>query len=323
MMPRSSTSVRAIPRGWSIVRSLVLVGFFVLLGVAHPGLAGAQDETPESPAGVFNLTVSRGDIPPEMAGGPELIGQWRIEFVDDGTYNLGRLDVGVLVSGSFEVEGATVTLVDEAGLLACGGGQDEELATATYAWELDNETLRLTPIEERCETRRLLLSTRSLGGFATCDTDASDLDAVMPGTEASPSAPRSTQDDATPVASPEGDDGQDSLAVENEIDELLAQASGCWATGDPTRFLPLHSEAVLNELAAFGPPDQLLTQLATFMATPLTFERVGDIEFTDATHASAYVVLKFGQDEVPLRFQFVLENGRWLLDFFFITELLG
>lgn len=323
MMPRSSTSVRAIPRGRSIARSLVLVGFIVLLGVSHPGLVAGQTDTPDSPAGVYNLTVSRGDIPPEMAGGPELIGQWRIEFVPDGTYNLGRLDVGVIVSGSYEVEGATVTLVDEAGLLACGGGQDEDLATATYAWELDNETLRLTPIEERCETRRLLLSTRSLGGFATCDTDASELSAVMPGSEASPSARRSAEDDATPAASPEGGDGQDSVAVENAIDDLLAQASGCWATGDPTRFLPLHSEAVLNDLAAFGPPDQFLAQLATFMATPLSFERVGDIEFDDSTHVSAYVVLKFGQDEVPLRFEFVQENGRWLLDFFFITELLG
>ena len=36
------------------------------------------------------------------------------------------------------------------------------------------------------------------------------------------------------------------------IDGLLRQATGCWATGDPARFLPLHSQRVLDEIAGIG-----------------------------------------------------------------------
>jgi hypothetical protein len=302
-----------------------LVAAAALLAVAvAPAAFAAQDEEPEAPVGVFGVTIGRGDVPSDLAGGPGLIGQWRVEFAADGSYTMSRLDVGEVVRGSYEVDGATVTILDEGGLLACGGGPEGETAEATYAWELEGESLTLTPIEEGCDARRLLLGTRTLGGFALCETQplAAGRDDDPDATPSPDDADRPAIPNLQPSTSGRQDPG-DAAAVEAAIDELLLQVTGCWATGDPERFLPLHSEQVLEDIAALGPPAQFNTQLAQFMATPLTFERVGDVELADPTHASAFVVLNFGEEEVPLEFQFVFEDGRWLLDTFFLFELIA
>lgn len=316
---------RFIPIGRRVSRittgrlAAVVVILATLVWAIGPRASAADN--PKSPVGVFDVTVTKDDVPTSLPGGPDLIGQWRIEFRDDGTYTFERVDVGVVVRGNYTTEGATVTLTDDGGVLACGGA-DVESADATYAWKVDNDTLALSPIQEKCELRRVLLSTRDLGGFATCDTGGGSDDRAAGATPDAVGTPAGG-DDGTPRADGDGQPGSDQAAVEQAIDDLLRQATGCWSTGDPDQFLPLHSQAVMDEIASQGPLDEFKAQLADVMTTSLTFERVGDIKFSDDTHASAYVVVKLGEDELPLRFKFVFEDGRWLLDSFFLFDLTG
>lgn len=335
----------------SPARVLIALVLVALTGWS-PAWATAQPSDDDTPAGVFGVTVNRDDVPTDLADGAGLVGQWRIEFATDGTYTMSRIDVGVVVTGSYVVDGATVTLTDESGILACGGGvdADPDLAEATYAWELDDEQLTLTPIRDDCGVRRYLLATRTLGGFAACevpsgsdvpgtgdDGDVSDdvpedepVEDETPTIEESLAAqtedetPTADDDEAAQdEASPEADAPSDeqAAAAEAAIDDLLAQATGCWATGDPTRFLPLHGSEVLDEIESQAPAG-FLAQLAELMTQPIAFERVGDVELDGPDHARAYVVLQFGTDEFPLEFEFVREDGRWLLATFFLFELI-
>jgi hypothetical protein len=310
------------PRGCRLSRAAagrlasLIVILVTLVWSVGPRASAADD--PEGPVGIFDVTLTKDDVPTSLPGGPDLIGQWHIEFDDDGTYTFERADVGVVVSGEYTTTGATVTLTDGAGVLACGGA-DAESGEATYAFKVESDTLTLSPIEEKCDLRRVLLSTRELGGSATCDTAPSAADA----TPDTVGTPESAVDEGTPQPVDKDQSATDQSAVEQAIDDLLLQATGCWSTGDPDQFLPLHSKDVLDEIASQGPLDEFTSQLADVMTTPLTFERVGNIKFTDDTHATAYVVVKLGEDELPLRFKFVVEDGRWLLDSFFLFDLAG
>jgi hypothetical protein len=118
------------------------------------------------------------------------------------------------------------------------------------------------------------------------------------------------------VAAQEGlSEGAD---AEEAIDSLLRQANGCWATGDPTRFLALHSDLVISELGFIGPLEDFARQLRLFMATPLVFERIGPVNLVDPDHAWAYVEVSLGGEAIPQRLDFVFENGAWLFDTFFL-----
>jgi hypothetical protein len=128
--------------------------------------------------------------------------------------------------------------------------------------------------------------------------------------------PVATEEIGTGVAAQEGlSEGAD---AEEAIDSLLRQANGCWATGDPTRFLALHSNRVVEEIGFVGPIDEFVRQLRLFMATPLSFERIGPVNLIDSDHAWAYVEVTLGGDPVPQRIDFVFENGTWLFDTFFL-----
>ena len=88
-----------------------------------------------------------------------------------------------------------------------------------------------------------------------------------------------TAEIGTGVAAQEGlSEGAD---AEDAIDSLLRQANGCWATGDPTRFLALHSDEVIAQIALVGPIEEFARQLRLFMATPLSFERIGPVNLID------------------------------------------
>ena len=128
--------------------------------------------------------------------------------------------------------------------------------------------------------------------------------------------PVATAEIGTGVAAQEGlSEGAD---AEEAIDSLLRQANGCWATGDPTRFLALHSNQVVAEIAFVGPVEEFARELRLFMATPLSFERIGPVNLIDPEHAWAYVEVTLGGDPVPQRIDFVFENGTWLFDTFFL-----
>jgi hypothetical protein len=238
-------------------------------------------------------------------------------FNADGTFSLARQDVGEVVTGTFEAGEATLTFNEWRGIVGCDIGADGG-EPASYAWRQSDDNLTLTTISDTCVERLTLLTTRSLGGFEAC--------AVAPRALADPFAPASaTGPMATPVAAvtpATGVAAQEGLSegadAEEAIDSLLQQANGCWATGDPARFLALHSSRVIDEIAFVGPMDEFARQLRLFMATPLVFERIGPVNLIDPEHAWAYVEVTLGGEPLPQRVDFVFEDGAWLIDTFFL-----
>jgi hypothetical protein len=295
-----------------------IVSVVTTLLLALPALALWQDEPDLQPlTGVFTVTVAKPDVPRSLSGGPALVGLWNMTFNGDGTFSLARQDVGHVVSGTFEASEASLTFTEWTGIVGCpitNGGEP-----VTYAWRQVDETLTLTSVTDSCIERLTLLTTRSLGGFEAC---------VVPPRELSDPFAAEFEEEgllATPVAEAEvvsGVAAQEGLAegadAEEAIDSLLRQANGCWATGDPTRFLALHSDLVVQEIAFGGPLDDFARQLRLFMGTPLVFERIGEVNLTDPDHAWAYVEVTLGGDPIPQRMDFVFENGAWLFDTFFL-----
>jgi hypothetical protein len=57
----------------------------------------------------------------------------------------------VVVEGEYTVKGEQLTLTDKQGRLACTG--EEGMATATYEWKYEGESLTLSKVEDKCEGR--------------------------------------------------------------------------------------------------------------------------------------------------------------------------
>jgi hypothetical protein len=278
--------------------------------VAVPLLA--QEAAPQDLTGVYTVTIGEPDLPNGLPGRASLLGLWTVAFNADGTYTLDRQDVGRVAAGTYEVAGSTLTLNDWTGIVGCGT-PTETTAAADYAWRVDDRGLTLTPINEACPDRRILLATRPFASFEACATTPlaavplSDPDLAAPAATPVASLGVGAQEGRAPVADPE-----------EAIDRLLRQGTGCWATGDPTRFLPLHSREVLAELGLLGPLPEFAATLQTIMTTPLSFQRIGNVTMVDPTRAWAYVEVTFGGEPLPQRMDFVFEDGTWLMDTFFL-----
>ncbi len=274
--------------------------------------------------GVFSVGIGEADLPPGLAGAPALVGLWNLSLAADGTYALARQDVGSVAAGSYSVTGETLTFKNWSGVLACTDLNDDGEEQATYAWRLSEDTLTLTPIADDCADRVILFATRNLGSFEACATQPLALPeapAAGPGISPPgvlPVGPESVgTPGATPVLGADLERGVPAGAdVEEAIDSLLRQATGCWATGDPTLFLPLHSQQVLFEFIAFP---SLISDLQIFMAQPVGFERVGGGHLLAPDRAWAYVEVTFGGEQpFAIRFDFVQQRGGWLMDTFFL-----
>ncbi|HEU0116335.1 MAG TPA: hypothetical protein VFQ80_16720, partial [Thermomicrobiales bacterium] len=268
--------------------------------------------------GIFTVSIGESDLPDSLPGGPALVGLWTVAFKGNGTYAVARQDVGTVVTGTFAVEGSTITFNDWTGLIGCQTPQPTETA-ATYGWQKQNDNLTLTAITDACTARRILFTTRAFASYQACAT----VPLYGPGAPPVSSTPRPiTGPVGTPVpnlssvAQQEG--VEQGASVEDAIDALLRQATGCWATQDPARFLPLHSTAVFQQLATIEPLPQIAQELKTFMSTPVSFERIGRINTIDQTHVWAYVEITFGGEAIPQRIDFAFENGQWLFDTFFL-----
>jgi hypothetical protein len=283
--------------------------------LAVPAVALFQEESEAQPlTGVFTVTIARPDVPANLAGGPALVGLWNITFNGDGTYSLHRQDVGEVVSGTFDAGEATLTFTEWRGIVGCEITA-ESGEPASYAWRQTDDTLTLTTISDSCVERLTLLTTRSLGGFEACATEPRRLadPFAANGAAATPVA------EVTPVTGVAAQEGlSEGADAEEAIDSLLRQANGCWATGDPARFLALHSDRVIDEIAFVGPIEQFGRELRLFMSTPLSFERIGPVNLLDPDHAWAYVEITLGGEPLPQRLDFVFENGAWLIDTFFL-----
>jgi len=268
------------------------LGIMALLWLAHPRPVTGQDAA-GALQGEFAVTIAAEDVPPELVDGASLIGRWRVTFNADGTYELGRQDVGRVASGQFISDGDRVMLRDETGVLACAPGDDDEGAV-TYRWEMTEGRLLLTAIEDPCARRRLLLTTRSLFLFAACPLLASEPATPAAGIPIGASTP--------PAPAP----------PDPAIDTLLRQMSDCWATRDPDRFLPLLS----RDFRASQQPDDDddVRRFTLRMGAPIVWERVGDVDRVSATRATASVRQLSGDNIDVVRYDFVFENGSWRWD---------
>jgi hypothetical protein len=270
----------------------LLLGIAGLLLWLAPALPVAGQDAVAPLQGAFAVTIAAEDVPPELIDGASLIGRWQVTFNADGTYLLDRQDVGPVATGQFATDGDQVTLHAETGVLACASGEDDE--AATYRWDMTEERLLLTAIEEPCARRRLLLTTRTLFLFAACPSDVIE--------RATPAAATHTGDRSAPAPAP----------PDPAIDTLLRQMSDCWATRDPDRFLSLLS----RDFRATQQPedDDDVRRFTLRMGAPLVWERTSDVEVVDATHATASVRQLSGDNVDVLRYDFVYEDGAWRWD---------
>lgn len=325
------SSVRAATIAVTMLLSLVII-----LGSPFRA-AGQGGSDRDEIAGDYSVAITREDVPADLTGGPSLIGKWRISFGEDGDYTVRRQDVGDLVTGTYEIEGDQITITDEGGVLSCAGvaSATGTAATATYAWDRVGTGLSLTPVEEGCAARRLLLATRDLGAFVACLTGQdSDVDAGMTTPAATPDADDpldALAEEVGRVATPDDDgEAEDEEATQGEpdpdnpeaaIDELLSQLTACWASGDPANVLPLFSEDLRRDLVqALGPGSteaDLIDTLTPFLAVPITWERAGDLDLEDEDRASAVVAVRIDVEEEFQTLEFVFEDGAWRLATFF------
>lgn len=309
----------------------MLLTLLVALGSPF-GAAGQNGNDRNSITGDYSVAITNEDVPADLAGGPSLIGKWRISFGEDGAYTVRRQDVGDLVTGTYEVDGDQVTLTDEGGILSCASvpSPTGTAATATYAWDRVGEGLTLTPVEEGCAPRRLLLTTRDLSAFVACLTSG-DRGTGASGTTAEPTPEENDPLDAITeeieaVATPGDDDTEDEEATQGEpdpdnpeaaIDQLLGQLTACWASGDPANVLPLFSEDLRRDLTASLGPDSteedLIDTFTPFLAVPITWERAGDLEMDGDDRASAVVAVRIDVEEEFQTLEFVVEDGVWRL----------
>lgn len=296
--------------------------------------AGAQDD---EITGDYSVTLARTDIPTDLANGSMAIGHWRISFAADGTFVEERLDLGVLVSGTYELNGDTLTVTDKDGLLSCANPADapggrSDVATATYGYELSSRGLTLTPKDEPCPLRRVVFATRAFTFYVACLTvaqgeaatpEARPVQYAEPTDEATPALSESDifaaiQNAASPVSGPRGEaqaPAGDELTA--QIDTLLKQLTACWSTGDPAKFLPLLSNDFQAQFLSGTEQENLdaLNALKAAMQVPIVWERAGDVDQTDVDRAEAVVRTTAADQEEFVRYLFVREDdGTWRWD---------
>jgi hypothetical protein len=280
----------------------------------------AQTPVASTLHGDYTIGINKDDVPKDLANGPSLIGQWRISFKADGTYQMDRLDVGVLVTGTFTVESKQVTITDTGGLMSCSNvdaatGDQGDVSTGTYEFTQSEKRLSLTPKDDGCASRKLILGTRELVQYVDCLTPASS---EVPGATPVAGTPEPTLGLLQPAAQatpesqqPRGQPPTGTGNLDKAIDNVLDQMTACWATGDPSRFLPLLSKDYAAALRGQFPSEEEFTNnFQAAMQSPIVFTRVGEVTSIDATHATANVRTENGQ-ATTARFGFILEDGAW------------
>lgn len=308
--------------------AMTAVALVVLTAVSLP-LSNVRAQQDDELVGDYTVAISSEEIPTDVANAEMLVGRWRISFQEGGAYEAERLDLGVLIEGSYSVDGENVTITDEVGLVSCANasaatGGETDVSVATYTYDRGSNSLSLTADEEGCALRRILLSTKEFQLFVACVTPSNAQMVAAspepePDLESTPEPKGASPLDVLAIdATPNADDAQSGrdAAVEEEIDGLLAQLTACWATGDPERFLPLWSQEFRDSFLS-GTEDEnqaAIGSLRAAMQVPITWERAGDIELTDDESAEAVVRTTTLDEEEFVRYLFVFEDGAWRWD---------
>jgi hypothetical protein len=303
------------------------VALLLLLTAVVAPMRAARAQSDEI-TGDYAVTLVYADIPTDLANGSMDIGHWKLTFAADGTYQEARLDLGVMVTGTYELNGDELKVTDTGGLLSCTNvdaqpGGDQDVSTASYTYKLDSRSLTLTPKSEQCAMRRVVFSTRAFTFYVACATTA--LKATPAATPVSPgsySSDESGVDALSGLSSPasptaaSGGATPESSDVTGQIDTLLKQLTACWATGDPARFLPLLSANFQSQFLSGSDQQNLdaLNSLKAAMQVQIVWERAGDIEQTADNEVQAVVRTTAADQEQFTRYVFVEENGAWRWD---------
>lgn len=320
---------------------MVVIAAALAVGLLVPDRWSAAQE-PDELVGDYAVSIGSNDIPPDLASGSIMVGRWHVAFQADGSYYAERLDIGRLVSGTWELDGDTLTVTDEEGIVSCANatattGDQTDVSTGSYSVAVDEDILALTPAEEGCRTRAVLFGTRDFGEFVACLTNA-------PASEATPAAepaaspipdedlsegrgesndgglfdlltPTSDDDDAGDQeenGDDEGNGGQ--TAVDAEIDDLLAQMTACWQTQDADQFLPLLTEDFSEAFLGAGSEEEQKAELEELMIQPLEWERAGDIDLDGDDEATVVVRLSIAGSDQFLTYRFVRGEDGWQWD---------
>lgn len=298
------------------IAALMLGGFLVGVPWFAAGAAPAR-----ALQGQFATTILYEQVPKDVSQGPSAIGRWKVTFGTKGDYSLARLDVGTVVTGSYKVSGNTVTITDKSGLLACNASGNASLASGTYTWKMKNGNLTLTPKQDDCAVRRLILTAHTLTTYVECLTKPMSIAATPAATPpaestVSPNAKVLVPALGTATAGVATNAGPASNKV---IDQLLSQLTACWATGDPARILPLFSQNLLSQLESeAGSLEQVVQILQPYTTLQLSWTRAGNVSTSGANTANAVVKVSTDQSQDFLRFTFVTENGAWRIDTFIL-----
>ena len=94
---------------------------------------------------VSGTAFARDGLPEGVYGA----GPYRLEFKAHGKFRVMKSNYA-LVEGDYKVAGDRIELTDRRGPFACkGAGQ----ATGTYSWKLEEGSLMLSKIEDKCSDR--------------------------------------------------------------------------------------------------------------------------------------------------------------------------
>lgn len=316
--------------------AFALTGLIALTALLAPSSFVRAQSDGDELTGDYTVAINSEEIPTDVANAEMVVGRWRISF-QNGVYEAERLDLGVLIQGSYELDGDSVTITDESGIISCSnptGAADGEtdVSSATYTFERDDNNLAMTPVEDGCGLRRILLSSKEFQVFVACltgsipaESDATsateddDGEEITPTPESKGASPLDVLSiDATPESGSDEEkaDSREGEDIEAEIDGLLGQLTACWATGDPARFLPLWSEDFRDAFLS-GDEDEnqaAIGSLQAAMQVPITWERAGDIDQTSDDTVEAVVRTTTLDEEEFVRYLFVFEDGAWRWD---------
>lgn len=299
-MPRAHT--RPMLFRW-LTLTLVAASFAAPLLAAR---VAAQTE-PALP-GDWSISVTPGDAKDDVPNSDMLVGVWHLGFAADGVYTAERNDLGVLISGTWELDGDEITITDEAGLLSCSeagntGDSSLDVATGVYRLVEDDDALRLEVVADGCGFRVVLLTAGALTPFVPCPVVSTGLDAL---------------DGAGATAYTPAADALEG-STDEQLDRFLAELTACWATGDPDRFLPLLTADYQTEFLSAGTddaddPSRQARALATAMGIEFTFTRAGDVREVREDEATCIVRTVIGGQESLGRYRFILIDGAWYWD---------